>query len=209
ERAAYLWGALADAPSPNRFQKLRRSLLEPQIFLNTAHVTEGELLAFHEQMKRFRPRVVLAYARSAALFARLLKDRGLQPYSPHSIVATAEVLDPEDRAVIEEVFGCRVFNRYGCREVSVIASECESHSGLHVMAEGLYVEVVDSERMSKLCDEKVGSILITDLLNFVMPLIRYRIGDLGSWMNGPCPCGPSLPRLREVSGRVTEFLVGG
>jgi phenylacetate-CoA ligase len=42
-----------------------------------------------------------------------------------------------------------------------------------------------------------------------MPLIRYRIGDLGAWEDGCCPCGRGLPRLREVAGRVTDFLVGG
>jgi phenylacetate-CoA ligase len=42
-----------------------------------------------------------------------------------------------------------------------------------------------------------------------MPLIRYRIGDLGAWDAGPCPCGRALPRLRNVAGRVTDFLVGG
>jgi phenylacetate-CoA ligase len=42
-----------------------------------------------------------------------------------------------------------------------------------------------------------------------MPLIRYRIGDVGSWQEGACPCGRSLPRLRSVQGRVTDFLVGG
>jgi phenylacetate-CoA ligase len=55
----------------------------------------------------------------------------------------------------------------------------------------------------------VGPILVTDLLNFAMPLIRYRIGDLGSWDTGPCKCGRGLPRLKAIAGRVTDFLVGG
>jgi phenylacetate-CoA ligase len=55
----------------------------------------------------------------------------------------------------------------------------------------------------------VGPILVTDLLNHAMPLIRYRIGDLGSWETGPCKCGRGLPRLKAIAGRVTDFLVGG
>jgi phenylacetate-CoA ligase len=50
---------------------------------------------------------------------------------------------------------------------------------------------------------------VTDLLNLAMPLIRYRIGDVASWAEGACPCGRTLPRLRGVMGRVTDFLVGG
>src|SRR5262249_19255163 len=53
-----------------------------------------------------------------------------------------------------------------------------------------------------------GSILVTDLLNPAMPMIRYRIGDAASWAAKPCRCGRSLPMLEEVAGRVTDFLVG-
>ena len=207
DKVVYLWGALSDIPKATWRQRLAQRLLEPQILLNTAHVTEAKLVEFHEAMKRFRPRVIQAYARSAALFARFLKSRGLRAYRPHSIIATAEVLEPEDRAVIEEVFGCAVFNRYGCREVSVIASECSAHQGLHVMAEGLYVEIVRGNREAKVGED--GEILVTDLLNWTMPLIRYRIGDVAAWEKGGiCPCGRELPRMRRLMGRATDFLVG-
>src|SRR5262249_36293897 len=146
------------------------------------------------------------YARSAVLFARYLEERGRTAYRPHSLITSAEVLEEEDRAVLERVFGCEVFNRYGCREVSVVASECEAHSGLHTMAEGLYIEIDIGGRPA--APGQTGGILVTDLLNGAMPLIRYRIGDLGAWADGPCPCGRGLPRLRNVAGRVTDFLVG-
>ena len=89
----------------------------------------------------------------------------------------------------------------------MIASECAAHRGMHTMAEGLYVEVETPDGPAR--PGEVGSILVTDLLNFAMPLIRYRIGDMGSWAAGRCPCGRGLPRLEHVAGRVTDFLVGG
>jgi phenylacetate-CoA ligase len=106
----------------------------------------------------------------------------------------------------EKVFGCPVFNRYGCREVSVIDIECPAHTGLHVMAEGLHVEIETPRGPAR--PGETGSILITDLLNHAMPLIRYRIGDMGAWAQGTCPCGRHLPRLQKIAGRVTDFLVG-
>jgi phenylacetate-CoA ligase len=75
------------------------------------------------------------------------------------------------------------------------------------MAEGLYVEIVNGDRPAQ--PGESGSILVTDLLNHAMPLIRYRIGDVASWLEGLCSCGRSLPRLHSVQGRVTDFLVGG
>src|SRR5205823_1358723 len=143
---------------------------------DTAHVTEERLLAFHRDLLRRRPRVLQAYARSALLFARYLEHNGLTPWRPHSIVTSAEVLEPEERALVERVFGCRVFNRYGCREVSVIASECDAHQGMHVMAEGLLVEIETPDGPA--APGVMGNLLVTDLLNFAMPMIRYRIGDL-------------------------------
>jgi phenylacetate-CoA ligase len=207
DRAAVLWGAPRDKPRQDWRARLRRFLLREPLWLDTAHVTEERLERFHHELLRFRPKVIQAYARSALLFARYLEHKGLTPWRPHSIVTSAEVLEPEERALVERVFGCRVFNRYGCREVSVIASECDAHQGMHVMAEGLLVEIETPDGPA--VPGVMGSILVTDLLNFAMPMIRYRIGDLGSWEEGDCPCGRKLPRLQQVHGRVTDFLVGG
>src|SRR5207248_7261417 len=86
------------------------------------------------------------------------------------------------------------------------ASECSEHSGLHVMSEGLYLEIETPNGPA--APGEMGAVLVTDLLNGAMPLIRYRIGDMAAWADGPCPCGRGLPRLGRVAGRVTDFLVG-
>jgi phenylacetate-CoA ligase len=206
DSAAVLWGAPLDRPADTWRSRLRGRLLREPLWLDTSCLTEAALDAFYVQMHRNRPRIVLAYARSAVLFARYLRTRRLEPYHPHALVTSAEVLEDDDRTLLEQVFGCPVFNRYGCREVSVIASECPAHTGLHVMAEGLFVEIETPQGPA--APGQVGSILVTDLLNGAMPLIRYRIGDLGAWAAGDCPCGRHLPRLARVAGRVTDFVVG-
>lgn len=206
DKVALLWGAPRDVPANHWKNRIRNWLLDRQLFLDTGHVTEQRLAEFHTALQRFRPKIMLAYAGSIVLFARYLKARNLPAYQPTAIVTSAEVLEPAQRTMVEETFGCPVFNRYGCREVSVIASECPQHQGLHTMAEGLYVEVVRGAEPA--AAGQIGSILVTDLLNHAMPLIRYRIGDTGIWAAGDCPCGRGLPRLESVAGRVTDFLVG-
>jgi phenylacetate-CoA ligase len=207
DKAAAIWGAPSDRPADGWRDRLRCAVLREPLWLDAACLTEARMHDFHRELHRFRPRVVKAYARAAVLFARFLRARGLPAYRPHSLITSAEMLEPEDRAPLEQVFGCPVFNRYGCREVSVIASECPAHSGLHVMAEGLYVEIETARGPA--APGEMGSVLVTDLLNGAMPLIRYRIGDVACWAEGDCPCGRGLPRLGRVSGRVTDFLVGG
>jgi phenylacetate-CoA ligase len=206
DRAAVIWGAPRDRPADSWRARLRGVLLREPLWLDTANITEASLAKFHTDLLRYQPRIIQAYARSAVLFARYLQAHGLTPHRPYSIITSAEVLEAEERRLLEEVFGCPVFNRYGCREVSVVASECSSHRGLHIMAEGLYLEIETPHGPA--AAGEMGTILVTDLLNYAMPLIRYRIGDVGAWASGPCPCGRGLPRLERVAGRVTDFLVG-
>lgn len=206
DSVAVLWGAPQDRPIDSWRNRLRAKLLREPLWLDTGHITEQSLQDFHVALLRARPRIIQAYARAAVLFARYLQNRGLKPHRPQALVTSAEVLEADDRRLLEDVFGCPVFNRYGCREVSVIASECPAHAGLHIMAEGLYLEI--ETPTGPAAPGEMGTIFVTDLLNHAMPLIRYRIGDLGAWAKGTCPCGRGLPRLERVAGRVTDFLVG-
>lgn len=207
DKVAYVWGAQQDVPPAGPLKSLRRRLMDRRHFLDAAHITEEKLKIFNHELKVLRPKIIVAYARSISMLARFIKEHSLDAYQPDAIITSAEVLESSDRQLLEEVFGCKVFNRYGSREVNVLASECDRHSGLHIMAECLLVEVVRPDGKPAVPGEK-GAILVTDLLNFAMPLIRYRIGDVGSWAAGTCSCGRGLPRLESVSGRVTDFLVG-
>ena len=110
------------------------------------------------------------------------------------------------RSVIERVFRTKVFNRYGSREVGNVASECECHTGLHVSSPSCIVEVVRPDG-SQADPEEVGEIVVTLLTNRAMPLIRYRIGDMGAWAAEGCPCGRGFPLLRYVQGRVSDSFV--
>ncbi|MDP9179468.1 MAG: phenylacetate--CoA ligase family protein, partial [Gemmatimonadota bacterium] len=99
-----------------------------------------------------------------------------------------------------------VFNRYGCREVGDIAHECGSHNGLHLNAEFIHIEIVDGA--GNPCKPgETGDILVTCLENYGMPLIRYAIGDRGSWATrSVCPCGRGLPMLDTVEGRSLDVV---
>jgi phenylacetate-CoA ligase len=206
DSAAVLWGAPRDRPSSGWRSRLRNWALAEPLWLDAAHLTEATLRSFHSTLCRQKPGILQAYARVLVLFARYLEQHGLEVPRPRGIITSAEVLEEADRALVERVFGTRVFNRYGCREVSVIASECDAHQGLHLMAEGLFVEIQTPRGPA--APGEVGSVVITDLFNYAMPLIRYRIGDMAALAAGTCACGRSLPRLEKIAGRVTDFLVG-
>ena len=201
---AYLWGARLDMlVTPSAWNRMRNRLIYRRVELNTSSIAEQDWVKFIAEVRRIRPSVMLAYAQSAVLFAKYLREHGISDISFSSIITTAEMLLPGQREFLEETLRGKVFNRYGCRELSVIASECESHRGMHVNADALFVEIEPDESLPA----PSGKILITDMMNRSMPLIRYEIEDIASWSNGQeCECGRKLPLMTALQGRSTDFL---
>jgi len=83
-------------------------------------------------------------------------------------MATGEVLYPEHRKTIENVFNCPVYDMYGSREVGNTAAECQAHQGLHLAMEIAIVEFIADGKAVAPGGE--GEILITDLTNYACRL---------------------------------------
>jgi phenylacetate-CoA ligase len=198
DKRALLWGNIP--PPSNLKERLYNALYSRAIALDTLKMDPEYMLQFVEEVRRFKPRLLFGHGHSLYFFAQFLREHGITDIRFKGIISTAETLLPSERRLVEEVFGKIVFDRYGCEEVSLIASECEAHDGLHIAAEGLYVEVLDGT------ETVPGRLIITDLTNRGMPFIRYEIGDLATTKAGKCPCGRGLPRLGRVMGRTTDIL---
>ncbi len=208
DKVGLLWGAAQDFADESSLKaRLRKKLLDRNLILNAVSMSTNVMTDYYHKLCDFQPQVLLAYAHTAYVFAEFIKAQGWQAPSPESVITTAELLSDKEREVIEEVFKTEVFDRYGCREVSIIASECESHDGLHVNAENIYLEILKGDRPA--ADGEIGEIVLTDLENRGMPLIRYQIADSAEWVDNTktCDCGRTLPRIRITGGRVNEFLV--
>jgi phenylacetate-CoA ligase len=139
------------------------------------------------------------------LVAEYVRRVGLPGIRPRGIIATAMVLHDWQRRVIESVFGCPVTNRYGCEEVSLIACECERHDGLHVNADGVYVEILRDGL--PVGPGEPGSVIVTDLRNRAMPILRYQVGDVAVWSDRRCDCGRGLPLLERLEGREADYVL--
>jgi len=203
EKRALLWGAPRDVAGGSRAGRFRNRVLGRDMALDASALDEPRMRRFCERLQRYQPAFVVAYANTLTLFARFVKDAGLEPMRPRAIICSGEVLTGEGRALIESTFGCAVFDRYGCREFAVIASECDRHQGLHVNAENLLLEVLQDPAAAP---DSGGEIVITDLKNYAMPLIRYRSRDVGYLKPSRCDCGRGLPILELRGGRTTDFL---
>jgi phenylacetate-CoA ligase len=123
-------------------------------------------------------------------------------------MSSAQTLPASSRALIEEAFGCKVFDKYGSREFSGIAYECEAHQGHHIVAEGYLVEILRDGKPA--APGEIGEVVITDLNNYCMPFVRYRIGDLAEAMDpdAVCSCGRGSARIGAIQGRVQSIIQG-
>ncbi|MCX6830399.1 MAG: hypothetical protein NT002_14125 [candidate division Zixibacteria bacterium] len=206
-QTAFLWGHRGDHSGMDKWKaKLRNKFLDRNIPLDTSSITKEKLAAFRERLKKLRPPIYIAYSNSIFLYARYLTGTGQSDYHrPKAIITTAEILAPEQRELIEMTFECRVFDRYGSRETSVIATECERHTGLHICAETFWVEFLKENKPAQ--PGEFGKVIITDLLNYGMPFIRYQIEDAGVPSAEECSCGRGLPLMKMAAGRMTDFLV--
>lgn len=189
-----IWGALADVAAKHRISNFWRN----QHWLNGFQLTTARMQATFEQMNRYPPQTILAYPSSLYAFAQFLSENGLRPrWNLKGIIASAEMLHPHYRTLAEQVFDTRVYNRYGGREVGLIAMAC-SEGRMHINCRDLYLEIDTPDPY-----QQPGDILITQLNNYAMPFIRYRIGDIGRLSDEVCPCGNQLPVLAELLGRTT------
>lgn len=197
-----LWGSLSDVlGSGQGFKGYLRQQVSGITILNTYRMTEEDMYRHVKKINKIKPRLILAYTNSIEELARFIQEHHLSIYSPPAIMTAAGVLYPEVKVKIEEVFHTTVFNRYGSREVSNMACNCEKDEGLHLIPAIHYLEIVGDE--GKQVKHGIpGNIIVTLLTNYTMPLIRYKIDDRGILSEKACSCGRGFPLLKKVEGRI-------
>jgi phenylacetate-CoA ligase len=201
-----LWGSRTEVYGIRRSPRKRLRLwLANTALLNSYRMRPGEMDRFVAVINRVRPEVVKGYAGSLFEMARHIRERRLRVHRPRFLYSTAEMLQPEARQLMEEVFGAPVRNLYGSREAGAVAGEC-SAGRMHVFSFFNHVELVLPDG-SPAPPSVAARILVTALRNRAMPLLRYEIGDTAAACSGPCPCGSALPAITSILGRYSDYFL--
>lgn len=197
-RTALLWGHHLDPMQRDTFrERLQDWLFNVQPF-DCLRLSPETLDRYHREMDELRPKGIVAYASAVAALAEHLDARGIVPaYPTGRIITGAEKLLPDQRAIVEKVFPCPVHERYGGRDVSVIAFQMNVPEALDFETDWSLL-LVEPETT-----DETSSILITKLQADVMPMIRYRVGDLARFPPGSAPGRPTF-RLLSVIGREAD-----
>ena len=207
ERVGLVWPARQDYVGAYTIKaKIKNDLTERYITLPAAVLSESDIHDYCQQLKKYKPTKIRCFPYSLYLVARYILENSITGICTKGVIATGEPLYDHQREAIEKAFNCRVFDSYGSRETALIAQECEYHNGMHINMECVFIEFLD-ENGNGVGRGELGRIIVTDLLNYGMPLIRYDLGDLGVPLEKKCPCGRSLPLMGGIEGRVVDEIV--
>lgn len=196
-KSADFWGAERDMYKTSAKFNLE-AFLQNKITLNTFVLSDKIIEDYINRLNKFKPEFIKAYVHSIYDISKFINRNNIKIDFTPTIHCTTGPLYPEMRKEIKKAFNnAHVYNFYGSREVSAIATEIMNSSELSVLYDNVFVEVLDSNNQPVRKGVE-GEIVITTLNNFYMPLIRYKIGDRG--IKGDDLTFGTL-KLKEVVGR--------
>ena len=168
-----------------------------QKIFSSFHITEENIPYYVEELNRFKPHALDGFFTSMCDIAGYIERHHISlKFKPVAIFPTSETLTDEGRALLERVFGCKVYNQYASSEGAPFVNECPDQQ-LHVLLASGVIESYGDQ------DE----VLVTSFTTHGCPLIRYRIGDRMIFDHqATCPCGDTSPVVKTIEGRRLDFL---
>lgn len=206
DRWAILGGQLVVPVARNRPPFWVWNAALKQLYMSSYHLSRGNIPSYLDALKLHR--VVYLWGYTSALYelAREALRLGRTDIQMTVAIANAEPVFPYQRDAISRAFGCPVRETYGMAEIVAAAGECE-YANLHIWPDAGVLEMdIDGEVSAHGLH---GELICTGLVNADMPLIRYRVGDVGR-VHPPsvaCQCGRTMPLMDQLEGRSDDVLV--
>ena len=195
--AILLPGATPDSTGHLLAQALRRMQVGSRII---GLVTEPE--AAVRTLAECGPAVLVGFPVQILAVARMAASLSISLGSIHSVLLCSDYVPESVTSDLRHLLGCEIFTHYGTTETGLGGGvDCAAHCGCHLREADLLFEIIDPQTAQPLSDGQWGEIVCTTLTRTGMPLIRYRTGDQGRLLPGPCPCGSHIRRLDRVRGR--------
>ncbi|MFX0195083.1 MAG: AmmeMemoRadiSam system radical SAM enzyme [Candidatus Hodarchaeota archaeon] len=200
----HFWGRGFTEPSLRL--RITDLLFRNKIVLSTVNLKTEILYDHYKKLVRFNPDIIYGNPSAVYLFARFVEENKLDVsmLRTKALISTTEILHEYQRHFLHSMFKCPVINEYGAAEVGIIAFECPNHN-MHLFTDNLIVEILKDGKPAG--PNEFGEIIVTNLNNYIMPFIRYKIGDVGRFIAGKCPCGVKLPLIDLTIGRDCDTIV--
>lgn len=208
DSSVVLWSRPVDGSRRSRWKAIAKYRLRNCAEFDTfQEFDDAAVQAILAAIRRWQPRLVYGYGSSVGRLGMEMKRRGVrlrEDERPALVEYTADHMYATERAVTADAFGAPVTSAYGSSECASVAVQCRA-GRMHMAIDHTVVEFV-REDGTPAAPEETASIVLTQLHNRVMPLIRFKVGDLGSYSTERCPCGSSFPVMNLEVGKVADLI---
>lgn len=157
------------------------------------------------ELDEFKPHVIKSFGSRIELIFELAARSGREFHRPQLAAFSGDAISAAGRERLDEL-GIPVLGYYGAAEAPHIGFECTAHRGYHVNADIFPIRIVDADGR-ELPPGEEGEVAISNLLQRDTVLLNYRLGDRATMLDGPCPCGRTLPTVSFIEGRTDDWLV--
>jgi phenylacetate-CoA ligase len=169
-----------------------------QLRLNVSLVDASNAGFVDRLFQEFAPDVVWGPPMEQLATAEKVRSGLLGGFSARMLWTYGDRLDESARRLLTTVHGAPLRDLYSLDEFGSLAWECAEAPGTyHVNEERVLLERADD-----------GGLVMTNLINRAMAIIRYRPEDCARLVAEPCPCGRTLQRIADIEGRQRGALVG-
>jgi phenylacetate-CoA ligase len=208
DKCARLWHQTIGMSFSQKIREYIDSFLSRRIFIPAYSIDSAAIRKYMNRLMRFNPVLIDGYAESFNFLASYVQDNPNFKISPKALISSAQILPDQSRKIIESSFNTKVYDKYGSREFSGIAYQSINNSEHLVVAENYIVEIIKNNRKAK--PGEIGEVVITDLNNYCLPFVRYKIGDLAVAIDDKkiSSCGRQLPLIGQIQGRVQAIIIG-
>lgn len=204
-KRATLFGRVIVSQRVNKPPYWRYDYFQNNLLMSSYHLNKNNLIEYYNKLRSFSPEEVIGYPSSLFELANFIVSNGLDPLPAKVVFCTAETLYDYQASVLKKAFLAPIINQYGCTEMAFFASQCE-HGIMHCHPEHGIMEILNER--NEISQEGKGKLIATGLLNNVMPLIRYEVGDLIDLANKDigCECGRNFPIINSIDGRSDDLI---
>ncbi len=193
--------ALIRAKNKSPFLKFLRN----ETIIIPFDVSNNQVLKIFDNLLTKNVTVLMGYPTVMYEMALFLKDNPKikNKLKIKSLISVSEMLEEQKRFVVKNEFHCNFVDRYSNEEVGLIAQQKEFGGVYYVNKFGVYVEIVNSITLQPVKEGEVGKVVVTDIYNDLVPMIRYDTGDLAivdRYKNG------QLYTIKKILGREADKL---
>ena len=200
EKSVHIWGNKSSMEQWKTLSsKVKNKLIGQKKIASTLLNDPAELEKISQEIINFDPLIIDGYSSSIYTLAKYFGEKNYKLSSLKHIATTAENLENYQREVIEKQF-CPVSDLYGSGEVLSIAFRPAGDEKYYIFEPHVIVEVMDSGV------EGMKEILVTDLDNYAMPMIRYKVGDLIDDVYEPANGKYQFNWFKKINGRSSEII---